>query len=256
MLHSLLPTYFHWWNIPVIFLGGLVGESYGCLIGGGSIVMLAAQNLVGVPLRSAIAMDNAAALGTQLGIFSETRQHVSENKKLVLFMMVPVTLGGIVGTWFLLVVSSQAIKYLMIVAVLALLIHSYIAKQSTPPRSISRSRYAILFSFLFLNGIYSNFMGVGEGTFSKFALMSVLGLTFLQSQGLGAAAGIPARIYSLVITAIAGLIVWPYVITFWISTFLAGRYATKFVKRIPDTYLKISLTIISIAFVLYLLFIY
>ena len=218
--------------------------------------MVGVQTFLGIPIKSAIAMDNAAALGTQLGIVSETPQRIAENKKLVLWMMLPITLGGVAGTYLLLHVSSVVIKYLIVGAVLLVLIHTYIAKHKTYTGKITKAQYGLVFIFMLIIGAYSNFMGVGEGTFSKFALVSVLGLTFLTSQGLGAAAGIPARIYSLVVTALAGLIVWPYVLTFWVATFIAGKYSTRFVKKLPDSFLRAALTIMSIVFVVYLLFFY
>jgi uncharacterized membrane protein YfcA len=99
-------------------------------------------------------------------------------------------------------------------------------------------------------------MAAGEGAFSRMGLMSILGLSFMQSQGLKATATMPSRIYSLIVTAFAGLIIWPYLLTFWCSNYLAGKYATKSVKKIPDAYMKTLLTTVSIAFVIYLLFFY
>lgn len=256
MLHTLIPTYFHWWHIPVIFLAGLVGEAYGSVIGGGGIIIQSTQLFIGVPIKSAIATATAGGLGTEAGVISETHQHIADNRKLTLLMTVPFTLGGIVGVWLLLSVSQSVIKYLMIVAVVIILAHAYYAKGKVKPKVISKAQHVLLFLFMFLSGLYGNFIGPGEGTFSKFALMSVLGLTFIQSQGLKAAATVPARIFSIVVTALAGLVVWPYAATLWISTYISSKYATKYAKRVPDRYWEIILTLVSIAFVLYLLFFY
>jgi len=256
MSHGFFPPYFVWWHIPVIFLAGLIGESYGCIIGGGSILLLATQNFIGVPLKSAVAINNAAALGTEFGILSETHRYVIKNKRIVLLMMLPITLGGAIGTRLLLVLSPEVIKLLIIAAVLALLIYTYAGKNRTSSRKVAKPHYTMLYVFLFLTGLYSNFVSLGGGTFSKLAIISVLGLTFIQGQGLSAAVSLPARIYSLVVTSIAGLIVWPYLITFWVSTYIAGKYSTKFVKHVPDKFLKAALTLVCIIFIFYLLFVY
>jgi uncharacterized membrane protein YfcA len=256
MLHPFLPVYFHWWHIPVTFIAVLIGESYGSLIGGGSIVTAPTLLFLGVPLRLVIATDNAGALGTEAGILSETWRKVIAKRKLVLWMILPVALGGIVGTSLLLSVSATFIKYLMVLSIVFILAHSYVAKNKPGSKTVSRSSYVLLFIFLFINGIYTNFIGLGEGTFGKIALMSVLGMTFIQSQGLKSAATAPIRLYSLVITVIAGLIVWPYLLTFWVASFIAGKYATRFVKKIPDNYARVTLTVMSIAFIAYLLAFY
>lgn len=254
--HAFFPTHFHVWNIPIIFVAGLVGESMGALVGGGSIVTMPALLFVGLPLQAAIATDNAGSIGTEVGILSETYQKVIANKKLVIFMAIPLTLGGIIGTWLLLSVPGAVLRYLMAATIAFIVAHSYLSKRKPDPKAISKTSYTFLAAFLLLIGLYSNFMAAGEGTFSRIGIMSILGLTFLQSQGLKATATMPSRIYSLVVTSIAGLIVWPYLLTFWCSNFLAGKYATKSVKKIPDKHLKLGLTVVSVGFVIYLLFFY
>lgn len=255
MLHPFFPLYFEWWHLPVVFLGGLIGESMGALVGGGSIVTMPALLLTGAPLHSAIAIDNAASLATEAGIVSETWHKVLARKRFVLLMAIPMTLGGIIGTWLLLNVSADVIRYLMAATVLFLLIHSYASKPPHPD-TVSRRNYLILVAFLFIIGIYSNFMAAGEGAFSRMGIMAILGLPFVESTGLKAAATTPSRIYLLVVTAFAGLIIWPYLLIMWVANFIAGKYSTKFVKKVPDHFIKPILTLVSIGFVVYLIFFY
>jgi len=254
--HAFLPPYFHLWNIPFLFVTSLIGESFGALVGGGSIITLPAILFVGAPLQAAIATDNAAALGTEVGILTETWRKVLANKRLVVLMTIPVTLGGIVGTWFLLTISATIIKYLMVAAVVFILVHTYFSKNKPDSSRISKANYTLVIVFLFLMGIYTNFVGLGQGTFGRIAVMSILGLSFIQSQGLLSTATMPTRIYSLIVTGMAGLILWPYLLTKWCANFIAGKYATKFVKKVPDARLKTVLTLLSIAFIIYLLFFY
>lgn len=252
--HAFLPPYFHLWNIPLTFLAGLVGESIGALVGGGSIFIMSALLFMGLPLQAALATDNASALGTEVGILSETYRKVAANKKLLALMTIPITAGGIIGTYLLLTVSATLIKDIMIVGVLFILGHTFFSKNKPDPQAIRKSGYAILIIFLFIMGLYTNFIGVGAGTFSRIAIMSVLGLSFMQSQGLIATAIMPTRIYSLIVTGFAGLIVWPYLLTLWCSNYIAGKYSTKAIKHIPDASLKAVLIVLSIVFVIYLLF--
>lgn len=256
MFEHLLPSYFEWWNIPFLFLAGLAGESFGSLIGGGSFITLPALLFVGTPLQSAVAINTAAALGTEAGILSETHKKVFEHRKLVVLMAVPIFAGGVVGTHLLLHVSKSAIKYSVITAMIAILLYNYLSKKKPTPDTASRKSYAALIVFCFFIGVYTNFVSIGEGTFSKVGLMSILGLTFIQSQGLKSTATMPTRFYSLVVTAINGLIIWPYLVTKWCSNFIAGKYATKFAKKLPDHYIQIVLNCFTVIFILYLIFFY
>lgn len=240
----------------MLFAAGLVGESFGALVGGGSIVTMPALLATGMPLTSAIATDNGGSLGTEAGIFSETRKKVLAQKKLLVVMAIPLTLGGVVGTWLLLTIPGDIIKYLMAATILVIVGHSYFVRRKPRPKSISKSSYIFLVLFLFVIGVYSNFMAAGEGAFSRMGIMAILGITFLQAQGVKATATMPSRIYSLVVTAFAGLIIWPYLLTLWCSGFIAGKYATRSVTHIPDVAMRVALTIVSLLFVVYLLFFY
>lgn len=255
-LIDLFPAAFEWWHIPLLFIAVLIGEAVGALVGGGSILTMPALLATGIPLQSAIAVDNAGALGTEAGIFSETRRNVLAKKKLVLLMAIPLTVGGVIGTWLLLTIPGDVIKYLMAVTIIVIVAHSYASRKKPDPKNISKASYVVLVIFLFIIGIYSNFMAAGEGAFSRMGIIAILGLTFLQSQGIKATATMPSRMYSLVVTGFNGLIVWPYLVTFWVAGFIAGKYSTRFVKHVPDALMKTILTIVSIIFVTYLLFFY
>ncbi|MYB39951.1 sulfite exporter TauE/SafE family protein [Candidatus Saccharibacteria bacterium] len=253
MLEALLPESFQWWHLILLFSASLIGESFGAIIGGGSIVTQPALLLTGTPLASAIAIDNAGALGTEAGILSEAHREVRKRWKMTLFMFAPMILGGILGTYSLLNASTGLIKPIMIGAVLFLLLHSHFLKGKLKFLDLRAGRYAVLFGFLFLVGAYNNFIGVGEGTFAKLGIMLIFGLTFVQVQGFKTTATIPIRIYSLIVTALAGLIVWPYLLSMWAGSFIAGRYSTKYAKRIPDRYLRYGLTVVALLFIAYLI---
>ena len=67
----------------------MLGESFGSIIGGDSIVMQPALLLTGAPLQSAIAIDNAAALGTEAGILPETHRSIHRYGQMTIFYVLP-----------------------------------------------------------------------------------------------------------------------------------------------------------------------
>jgi uncharacterized membrane protein YfcA len=252
----MFPHYFHLWQLPVVFLASLIGESWGSLIGSGSIATLPALLLSGLPLQHAIAVDNTAAIGTELGIVSETWEKIKNNWRLVLIIMIPMFLGGIVGTWLLIHSSVTVLKYVLAAAISFTMIHAYVGRKKGKNRKVTIYNYILLVFVLFIVGVYSNSVAAGEGTLGKLSLMTVLGLSFMQSQGIKAAATIPSRLYMLVVGTINGLIVWPYLIVMWVGGFIAGKYATRFASRLPDKLMKVLLTVVSIWLIVYLLFVY
>lgn len=256
MFENFFPSYFEWWHIPLIIIVGLFAESFGAIVGGGGLLTLPLMLFLGVPVQSAIAINTAAALGTEVGILSETRERVLRHKKTVILMAIPIFLGGIIGTHLLLEVPKTAIKYIIIFAISALLLNKFFNRNKPKKITVGYKNYAVLAGFCILIGIYTNFIGAGEGTLAKMGIMSIMGYTFLQSHGIKSTASMPTRFYSLVVTAMAGLIVWPYLITKWCSGFIAGKYSTKFIKRVPDKYMDRIITTITVLFVIYLALFY
>jgi uncharacterized membrane protein YfcA len=255
---TLLPVYFQWWHLPVIFLVGILAESYGSIVGSGSVVTQWALAAIGMPLRSVIATDISAALGTDVGIAYETREVVAAQKKIVFVLMISILAGGIVGTRLLTASQSPILKAAVLFALFFLLIslsHRILVPVSAPTPSvgISKKQWVYLVASMVAIGIYSNAVSVGEGTFGKLALMSILGTSFIGSHGMKSAAMIPARIYALVVTAFQGLVVLPYLLTLWCSNFIAGKYATRFIRRVPERVLEMLLVVVVIGYMMFLL---
>ena len=253
MFEPLLPDSFQLWHLPLLFFASLIGESFGAIIGGGSIVVQPALLLTGTPLTSAIAIDNAGALGTEAGVLTETHQEVRKRWRMVVFMFTPMMLGGIVGTWGLINISTDFIKPVMIAAVTFLLLRSYLFRDKLGAADWGKYKYPALFVFLVIIGAYNNLIGVGEGTFARLGIILILGMTFLQGHGFKTISTVPVRVYSLVLTGIAGLIIWVYLPFMWAGSFLAGKYATKYIKKVPEAHMRHALAAIALLFIVYLI---
>jgi uncharacterized protein len=166
-------------------------------------------------------------------------------------LTVPLFLGGIAGTLFLLYVPSDILKYVLIVGLSLLLVRLFVEKQkilrALEDVHIDIKHYPLLFIVLFVIGVYGNVSGVGFGTFLKLILLSILRISVYDSISVGSIIALPASIFSFVTTAMAGLIVWPYCLTLWVGTFIGGRYVTKFAQKVPDHYMRwLLITIISL----------
>lgn len=250
MTQNVFPDGFAWWHLPVVFLAGLIGESYGALIGGGSIVIQGVLVFLGFPLRAVIATDIAGAIGTEAGILREAWRDVLARKRLVLLILVPSVIGGVLGTILLLRIPQETITLLVVAAVLFLLIHIYVGRHQPMTRI---APIPFVFAAFLLLGAYSNLVSIGEGTFGKLAVASLLGLTFVQSHGLKTMATLPLRIWSLTATAFSGLILWPYLLTLLVANYLAGLYATRWARKVPERHMRAALIVVAVVFVLYLL---
>lgn len=247
-----IPEFFEWWHLPIVFLAGLIGEGYGTLVGGGSIVIQSTLIFLGLPPHSAIAIDNAGAIASELGIISVAWKKAFKHKKLVILLTIALGIGGVIGTHVFIGLDPQIVKYLMAIMTAAMLIYTFF-KEKRKQFIMSHKHYYIIFLVFIMIGFYNNIISIGEGTFARLALMLLLGMSFIEFHGLKTLGTIPIRIYSWIVTAIAGFIIYPYLITLMIANFIAGRYATKLAAKLPEKVIMQLLVTIAIFFIIYIL---
>jgi uncharacterized membrane protein YfcA len=255
-----VPDNFEWQFQLVLFVSSFVAELWGCVVGGGSFLTIPVlTGVLGLPLQQALLIDDASTIGMEAGVLTRRWRDVCDNWRLVLFrLMPPITIGGIMGTYLLLTVPVIVIKILMIIALVALLYYSFNRKRidKTHPKNI-KPRNGVLFGVLLIIGLYNNFIGPGEGTFTKLALMTIMGVTLLESHGVKTAAMIPIRIFALVVAIVKGFIIWPYLLVMLLATFLAGWVATKYiVEMVSERIMRWCLAIVGIFFTVFMLFAY
>lgn len=245
------------WHLPLLFLTGLIAESYGTVVGSGGVLIQFVLTALGLPLNMVVANDIAGAIGSSVGVLAASKHKPVKNNKLVLLLAIPFFIGGIIGTLVLINVPTVLLKSLLVIGMIVLLLVMFTgdtaASRSTHSLYIPPRFYPGIVLVMILLGAQSTASGVGSGTFQKIALLGILRLTFADSLLLNNLVSLPAGIFFLILTAYSGLLVWPYVVSLWLGTFIAGVYATHFVHRVPDRYLRWLLVSITIVYLTALL---
>ncbi len=247
----ILPDFFEWWHIPIVFIAWLVWEWYWSLIWWWSIVIQSCLVFLWLPPHSAVAIDNAWALWSEFWIISVTWRKIAKYTKLIAWIVLVLIIGWVYWTHIFVNLDAKIIEYLMIAMVSIMLIYSFTNKKSD--LKPNHKHYFLFFLILMFMGFYNNIVWIWEGTFSRLALMSLLWFSFVECQWIKTLWFIPIRIYSWIITASVGLIIYPYLITLLVSNFIAWRYATKFASIIPERIMKKMLSVVAIMFIVYLL---
>jgi len=168
----------------------------------------------------------------------------------------PFFVGGIIGTLFLTKISATALSFLIIIALLSLLAYMIFGKdksaQELEELRLDLKRYPLLGSIMVVLGVYSNVSGVGSGTFQKIAFTSLLRMKIVDGIGIGNIIYTPLNIFSIIVTAFAGLLAWPYVIALWFGTFIGSHFVAKHIRKVPDHYLRVLLIVVSLVYLIYL----
>lgn len=252
MIMSMLPDYFRVWHLPIVFLAGLIGESYGVVVGSGSVVIQLVLTSLGMPLRNVVAVDITGAIGTELGIGMAARHKILPNWRMILRLALPMLAGGAVGIIFLLNADPHALRYIVAAALVAILGYTVVtARRPLQPlgtMTVSRSQHAALVPVMFVLGAYTTTISVGEGSFGRISLIAILGLAFADSMIVRGIAVLPTRIVAGVVCAASGLIALPYLLALSCGSFLAGHVVTTHIERVPERTLRGVLIVATVIY--------
>ncbi len=251
-----LPSYFENWHLLFAFLAGLIGEGYAALVGSGGVLIQFTLATLGLPLAVLVATDIGGSQGADLGIIAASSRKMLNNKKLLFMLTLPVFIGGVVGTIFLVYIPVLLLKAVLIIGLSLLLMYILIGKkaelQAFENINLSWRRYSLIFVVMFVLGIYGNVSGVGVGTFNRFAYASLLRIGFVESLGITSLIVIPATLFSTIVTGISGLIAWPYFIMIFVGSFIGANFVSRHIRKVPEKYLRTLLLTLVILYLVYL----
>jgi uncharacterized membrane protein YfcA len=232
------------------FFAGLVGEGYATIVGSGGVLIQFVLATLGLPLAVVVATDIGGSQGADLGIIAASSRKILQNKKTLLMLAAPVFIGGVVGTLFLIYIPVTLLKLVLIVGLSMLLVYILIGKkaeiQAFENINLSFARYSLVFLVMFVLGVYGNISGVGSGTFNRFAYLSLLRVSFVESLGLTSLIALPATLFSTVVTAMSGLIAWPY--------FIGANFMARHARKVPENYLRALLIVVIVLYLAYLVY--
>ena len=258
-INAYVPPYFKLWHLPVVFLAGLIGQGYGTIVGGAGVLIQLTLTTLGLPLASVVATDLAGCWGAAIGVMSASLpiKTAWRKRKLLLLLALPILLGGILGTFFLMHTSTVLLSYVLIIGLSLLLVH-VLRQKKTAVRTAEEfhfdmRHYPLIFVILFVMGVYENVSGVGSGAFLRLIFISFFHVSVVDGLGIGNFIYMPSGLYFLAATAWAGLIVWPYCVALWFGTYIGGRYATLFARKIPNHYLRWLLIAVVSAYLVWLI---
>ena len=253
---ALVPPYFEVWHLLVAFFAGLVGEGYATLVGSGGVLIQFVLALLGVPLAIVVATDIGGSQGADIGIIAASSRNIWRNRKILLMLATPLFIGGIVGTLFLISISVLLLKVVLIIGLSALLVYMLMGKKAElqvfENVHITMRQYPLICIVMFFMGVYGNVSGVGVGTFQRFAFLSLLRISFVESLGITSIIALPAGIFSVIATAMSGLIAWPYFAMIFIGSFIGANFVARHVRKIPETYLRALLVCVIVLYLVYL----
>lgn len=165
-------------NIEILYacLGIFFWELYGNFVGGGSLVtQIFLQNIIGFDIKNAIALDNAAVLGSELGLLIMLLRKQKVEKWMWWVVWVS-SLWALFGANLLYLVPSESMKIIFTLAVIWLVIKNlfFSSKEKKEKGFILCGRnifFLCLASFFIAS--YNAFLSIGDFIIGLLVLTSV-----------------------------------------------------------------------------------
>lgn len=161
-------------SIIVACIGIFIGEFYGNFVGGGSIVtQFFLQNILSFDVKSAIALDNAAVLGSELGLFLMLLR-TQQIERFHFVYILACLLGSYIGAEILLIIPRETLEViftLVVVIVLAKILFYNKEPKFNDSFEVTLRNVLLLSLFGLLIGIYNALLSIGDFIFGLLGLI-------------------------------------------------------------------------------------
>ncbi|MCI0768447.1 TSUP family transporter [Bacillus sp. TL12] len=227
---------------------GFLASFIDSVVGGGGLISIPALLFSGLPPSAAIATNK---LASSMGSLTSTIAFIRSGKvdfHLVAKLFPLVFTGSLLGAWVVNFVSSELLKPLVLVLLIAVAIYT-ILKKTWGHESTYRKltwKKALLFSFvIFAIGFYDGFLGAGTGSFILFAFL-IIGFDFLQSAGNAKFLNFGSNIAALIMFISLDMVNFSYGIPMGISMILGALVGSNFAIKKGVTYVRVLFIFVTV----------
>jgi uncharacterized membrane protein YfcA len=240
-------------DIILASLGIFIGEFYGNFVGGGSLVtQFFLQNIIGFPLKEAIALDNAAVLGSELGLLFVLLPKEKLSKNIWVFTFF-VLIGSFFGAQGLKLIPVEILSYIFVgvLLIVVLKILFYKEKKQKTQDLKDLNKFTIN-AFAFAIGAYNAFLSVGDWIFGLLGLVLIFHLPYRKSIFLLAFSLFLGRLF-----ATGQYFSFGYIdVNFWVPMFLSaltsGVLAGTLLDKVKIEFIKPALKVLGVILAAYL----
>ena len=238
-------------------LGMFVGELYGNMVGGGSLVtQTVLQSILHIDIKSAIALDNAAIVGSALGMILIMFRKYAIRWWFLVFIMFQV-LGYVLGAWLLVKIDPKLLKIIFVLAVISLVVKNFFIpekKHHEKGFQVSFGKMIFMSIFAVLLGIYSAAFVVGDWIISLLVLTNLFSVRYQNAVFLLVLSEVFSHPWSAYQYYVHGLLDLNFFIPMALAAFLSGMIAGMILNKINTKKLEIFLKYFSFVLVVYLIF--
>lgn len=244
-------------DILIATLGVFIGELYGNMVGGGSLVTQAVlQNILHFDIKTAMALDNAAIIGSNLGMLFVLLRKFKVQSWFFIFIIFQ-AVGAILGAQILVKIDPDLLKIIFVLAMVLLVIKNLFVKGKdhkekgfkVNPKNVALISLAAVFM-----GAYNAAFVIGDWIIALLILTSIFSFKYHQAIFLLTFTSIfsqPIAVYQYYTN---GLIDFNFLIPMFSATLIGGVIAASILNKIHSKKLETFLKYLSVGLIVYLIF--
>ena len=230
-----------WVSLSAVFVAGMIGGSYGTLVGGTSLISIPLLIFLGLPPHMALGTDRLGVAGLTLAGWYKFHEKGWINYKIGLATGLASLVGSFLGANLVMEVSVVLLKKVIAFATLG-----GVALVAVKPKLgiedqehfITARRFGLGLGIAFLVGIYGGFFGVMAGTFALYVLLFVFKQSFLRGAATAKISAFMLTTTAAVVFATKGAIHYPLAVAMFFGCAIGSYFGAHFSDRIGNVWIK------------------
>ena len=243
-------------NLSIIFVVGIIGSTFGTLVGGTSLITIPVLIFLGLPPHTAIGTDRLGISGlTSVGWYKFHEKGLI-HYPIALIMGVAALVGSFFGANLALQISMALLKKIIAMATILLLLLLIAQPRlgvEKKERVIKRHEYGVGLFFSFIVGIYGGFYGAMAGTLLMYICLFTFKQTFLEGTATFKLSSLMMTTMAAFVFARKGAIDYPMAIAMFLGCAIGSYAGAHYSDRIGNVWIKRLFILIVLLMVIKLL---
>jgi len=241
-------------ELLLIFILGFIASFIGTNVGGAGLITVPLLIFLGLPSQVAVATNKIGGLGlTSIGLIT-----FHGGKKVNYRIGIPIAVFSMVGAYLgsnvALALSEELVKRIIGFSIIAVLLLVFSNKNLGVQKKEGSILAKVLgyISFIFI-GFWSAFVGGGGAIISNIVLVSLFGLTFLESAGTRKIPHLVSNITASLVYIIHGTVYWIYAIPLLLGMAMGSHVGARWGLAKGDIWIRRLFMIVVVVSALKLL---
>lgn len=198
-----------YWYYPLLFIAGFIAGLVDSIAGGGGIITLPVLLSLGFPPHLALGTNKfQASFGSYTASYYYVKKDIVDLRSASLGIVYTL-IGAALGTYIVQQVSSDVLKYIIPVLLIAIIIYTFYKPDIGEDDKKRRMNEHLFYLIAGLGlGFYDGFFGPGTGSFWAVAFVIALGFNLKKATGYTKVMNFTSNIVSLIVFIIGGNVIY------------------------------------------------